>query len=175
MEIVNLTQEEDVLKVLTKVRNKQRVALDLDEVVLASGDCPTEKPPRFLWNRLYPERIRLGIPSLFWTLQKLKCDVWVYSSQLLSDDHIRYLFHRYHIHGVHVITGINRKSDQRKTLSGIEKKVFEKYPVTWHIDLKTVLKVNGATREFQEFNLPGNAVWSAEVLDIFRKQGTIYD
>lgn len=168
VKIVNVTQEKDIRKMLKYVRNTRRVALDLDEVIFAAPGEAAEKKPGFPWNRMYPNAVRLGIPSLFNYLAKHRYDIWVYSYQLVSDDYIRRLFRRYHAGVPFIFTGIGKQGGHSGgSLSGMEKMINEKYPVTYHIDQKSVLRISGG--EFQEYPLPGNAVWSAEVEDIFRK------
>lgn len=170
VKIVNVTQTEDIRKLLSGVRNSKRVALDLDEVVFASEDEPAEPPLRFPWRRLYPQSIRLGIPSLFWYLGQHGYDVWVYTSQLVSDDEIMHLLKHHHAGAVCVVTGTGRNGrHSQHSDASVEKMIFEKYPFTFHIDQKSVLKISSATHEFEEFPLPGNAGWSGEVQDIFRK------
>ena len=171
VKIVNVTQVEDIRKLLSGARNNKRVALDLDEVVFAADGEPTEKPLRFPWNRLYPQSIRLGIPALCWYLNQHNYDVWVYTSQLISDDQIQRLLLHHHTGAVYVVTGTGRNGRHLKhTDVSVEKMIGEKYPFTYHIDQKAVLKVSSATREFEEFLLPGEAGWSREVQDVFRKQ-----
>ena len=170
VEIVNVTWDKDVRKLLSGVRHDRRVALDLDEVVFASAGEPAEKPLSFPWNRLYPQSVRLGIPSLFYFLHERQYDIWVYTSQLISDDQLRRLFRHHHAGSVYVITGIGRKSKPRRAASAMEKMIREKYPTTFHIDQRSVLKTSGADHAFEEFPLPGKAAWSREVQDVFRKQ-----
>ena len=171
VKVINVTQNSDIRKYLSGVHNDRRVALDLDEVVFASSVEPAEKPLRFPWNHFYKQPIRLGIPSLFYYLNEHNYDVWVYTSQLVSDDEIRRLLRHYHTGDVFVVTGAGSKGTRDKEKKNqLEKMIFEKYPVTYHIDQKSVLKISGATREYEEFPLPGQALWSREVQDVFRKQ-----
>ena len=166
--IINVTRVNDLQKALKHVHNTRRVALDLDEVIIAAPGEPAEKNLRFPWNRLYPQSVRLGIPSLFYYLSERHYDIWVYSRQLVSDDQIRRLFRHHHAHVPFVLTGIGQQGLYPKSsLPGIEKMIFEKYPVTFHIDQKSVLRISGG--EFEDYPLPGNEVWSAEVEDVFRK------
>ena len=168
VKIVNVTREKDLQKALKNVRNSRRVALDLDEVIFAAEGEPAEKPLGFPWKRLYPQRIRLGIPSLFNDLAEHRYDIWVYSHELVSDDHMRRLFRHYHAQVPFVLTGAGKQGVHTKSaLSGMEKMICAKYPVTFHIDQASVIMISGG--EFRDFPLPGQAVWSAEVEDVFRK------
>ena len=170
VEIVNVTQIEDIRKLLSGSRNDKRVALDLDEVVYVSEGEPAEPPLRFPWRRLYPQSFRLGIPSLIWYLNQHGYDVWVYTSQLVSDDEILRLLRHHHAGNVFVVTGTGRNGRHiQRSDTSVEKMIFEKYPFTFHIDQKSILKISGADHEFEEFPLPGKSGWSGEVQDVFRK------
>ena len=58
--IVNLTQETDIERMLSRSRHNKRVTLDLDEVIFCQGeDEPAEKPLPFPYNRFYKERTPL--------------------------------------------------------------------------------------------------------------------
>ena len=60
---------------------KMRVSFDLDEVLFVSPKThKTEPPPRFPFNRIYQERLRLGTPDLIHRLQSLGYDVLMYGS-----------------------------------------------------------------------------------------------
>lgn len=107
---------------------------------------------------------------MFWYLNQHFYDVWVYTSRLVSDDEICRLLRHHHAGHVFVVTGAGKKGGSKEQKASLEKMIFEKYPVTYHIDQKSVLKISGATREFEGFSLPGEAVWSREVQDVFRKQ-----
>ena len=171
VKLVNITQHTDIRNLLSGVHNSKRVALDLDEVVFAAPGEPAEKPLRFPLNRLYPQPLRLGIPSLFYYLSAHRYDIWVYTSRLVSYDEILRLFRHHHAGPVFVVTGAGGKgAGDREKKAQLEKMIFEKYPVTYHIDQKSVLKIDSATREFEEFPLPGKTSWSREVQDVFRKQ-----
>ena len=170
VEIVNVTREKDIRRALKFVRNDRRVALDLDEIVFAAEGEPAEKGLGFPWNKLYPQTVRLGIPSLFHFLKSHRYDIWVYSDQLISDDNIRRLFLHYHAGLPFVVTGTGKKGAHGKNgLTDMEKMISNKYKTTFHIDLKSVVMISGGS--FETFDLPGKAIWSAEVEDVFRKLG----
>ena len=169
--IVNLATLESVRKTLANVRNTKRVTMDLDEVVFCQSDSePAEPALRFPWNRFYSQRIRLGIPANFYYLSQHGYDIWCYSSRFESEDSVRRLLELHHAPVTGVITGTGRKAC-REGASGvsIEKAVFGKYEETIHVDRKSLLQVNSASREFREYRFPGEAEWAAELQDAFRK------
>ena len=168
--IVNLTQPGDLEKHIKNTRNHMRVTLDLDEVVLSGEGEDAEKGLAFPFSRLYPQRLRLGIPALFYMLNQQKYDIWVYTSGLYSFDHIMRLLGHHHAQVACVITGAGRKTASGKDLRARAESLAErKYTVTCHIDQKTVLRVFSADKSFEEYPLPGTDIWSREVMDVFRR------
>ena len=58
-----------------------RVSFDLDEVLFVSPRThQTEPSLPFPWNRIFPERLRLGTPDLIRSLQAAGYQVWIYTS-----------------------------------------------------------------------------------------------
>ena len=167
--IVNLTHEMDVRRMLENSRHDKRVALDLDEVVFRpEDDTAVEKPPRFPFNKLFPERVKLGIPALFHYLATSGYDIWVYTAHYESFDRIRALFRSYHVRVTGVVTGIARKNLPGHDIrTHMEKLIYNKYRCTVHIDNEAVIRVFSKTKEFEEHQLSGSAAsWSREVMDI---------
>ena len=79
--IINVAQESDIQKILENSKHDKRVTMDLDEVVFCSGEEPyMEKPLRFPYSLRYKQRIRLGIPALFYALAREGYDIWDYTS-----------------------------------------------------------------------------------------------
>ena len=171
VQIVNLAAPAKIKKILAAVRNQKRVTLDLDEVVFCASDGePAEPALRFPWNRLFPQRIRLGIPANFYYLSQHGYDIWCYTSRFESEDQIRKLLKRHHAPVTGVITGAARKDGRGNGANvSIETMVFRKYEVTVHVDRKSVLRVNSVSREFREYPLPGETEWAQELQDAFRK------
>ncbi len=164
--IVNLTHEEDVRKILANSRHTKRAALDLDEVIFLR-DGPFESALPFPWNKLYKDRIRLGVPALFHFLAKNGYDIWLYSAKYYSADYIQNLFGKYHVRIDGVMTAIGKRAkaagDDGKKL---EKLITDKYLYTVHIDSGSVLQIVKGTKEFRDFPLSGRASdWSKEVMD----------
>ncbi len=165
IQIVNLTHEEDVRKILDNSRHTKRAALDLDEVIFRE-DGPLESALPFPWNKLYRERIRLGVPALFHFLAKNGYDIWLYSAKYYSTDYIRNYFRKYHVRVDGVMTAIGKRAkaagDAGKKM---EKLIADKYRYTVHIDSGMVLQSFSGTKDFREFDLSGEtADWSKEVM-----------
>ena len=129
--------------------------MDLDEVVFKSGGKKgLEKPLGFPYNLRYKQRLRLGIPALFYALSKRGYDIWVYSSNYYSIDDIRDFFRCYHVYVDGIITGLAKKNAQtNKKSNKIEKLMSSKYGITLHIDDDMLLRTKKQTAEFEEYKL----------------------
>ena len=168
--IVDLTQESDFRKMLASSASERRVSLDLDEVIFRPADDPyLEKPLRFPLNRIYRERLRLGIPALFHMLNSDNYDIWVYTAGYYSLDYLRYCFKHYSIRVTGIVTGMARKApsgtDTRKEMEAL---LNSKYKTAVHIDNDTVIRTDPASASFDEYRLSGDgSAWSREVMKIF--------
>ena len=168
VQIVNLTQAVDIKKMLQNSRNNKRATLDLDEVVFRPAqDELAEKALPFFVRRRYPEHLRLGIPALFSYLNLHGYDIWVYSSDYHSLDHIRRLFLLYHVNVTGIVTGTGRKSKD-PFMKKMDTMIAEHYPVTVHIDEKSVVRIENS--DFDEYPIADSgAGWSAAVMDVIEK------
>lgn len=155
VKIVNLALESDIKKIIEKSEHNKRATLDLDEVVFKSEDKKgLEKPLGFPYNLRYKQRLRLGIPALFYALSKRGYDIWVYSSNYYSIDDIRDFFRCYHVYVDGIITGLAKKNAQTNKKSiKIEKLMSSKYGITLHIDDDMLLRTKKQTAEFEEYKL----------------------
>lgn len=167
--IVNLTQMSDIKEMIKNAKHDKRVTLDLDEVVFQTEPGgEVEKALPFPLNRRYNERLRRGIPALFHYLKKQGYDIWVYSSEYHSMDHIRRYFSFYHAYVDGVVTGMARKSlagkEDRKRMEAM---IASQYTQTIHIDRGSLVRVNRETKAFDEYALTGNpATWSQEIMEM---------
>ncbi len=168
IKIVNVTQESDIVSALEHARHDRRVTLDLDEVVFVHDPKePAEKALRFPFRKLYKERLRAGIPSLFYALRSHGYDIWVYSAQYYSIDYIGRLFHLHHAELDGIITGGARKRLNEAGRKKIEEMIAGQYAQTIHIDNIGMLRVDGRTRSFEEFSLSGDpGTWSREIINV---------
>ncbi len=169
VKVVNITHEEDIRKFLEQSRHDKRVTLDLDEVVFAKeGEKTARSTLPFPLNRMYPERLRLGIPGLFRYLNKSGYDIWVYTSKYYSMDYLRGLFNKYYVHVSGIVTGIARQaqiSEEQK--KHVESMIANKYRTTIHIDTDSVLRIARGSKEFDDHSLSGSPEeWSKEIIEI---------
>lgn len=171
--IVDLTQSKVVKAILQNTKRDKRVALDLDEVVFRKeGEGPLEKPLPFPWNRIYKERLRLGIPALFHYLNKKGYDIWVYSAGYYSADYIQRLLERHHAEICGAVTGIGRKTSDNtaEARKELETMITSTYRYTVHIDSDTILRISSQTKDIREYDIPGAAEdWSRQVMEIMEK------
>ncbi len=167
--IVNLTQAADIQEMLKNAKHNKRVTLDLDEVVfLPDGDEAAEKALTFPFNRLYPERLRRGVPALFHFIKKKGYDIWVYTAQYYSPEYIQKLFRHYRVRIDVVVTGTARKAQASKAVKkNLETLIANKYPETLHLDGHSLLRIDSQTKAYQEFPLSGDPfTWSQEAMEI---------
>ena len=172
VKIVNLPQEQDIRKILKNSKHDLRVALDLDEVVFGKdGNEYLEKPLIFPLNRIYKDRLRLGIPALFRFLAMKGYDIWVYSSEYYSLGYIKWLFKRYHVHVDGIVTGIKRKSYKRSEEEQRLKSMFEnKYVRTIHISRDLIVRTDRGSKDFKDIALNcSDEDWSKEVIRAFKE------
>ena len=170
--IVDLTQETDVKKMLAASGSDRRVTLDLDETVFRpENDLYLEEPLRFPLNRIYRERLRLGIPGLFHMLDRSGYDIWVYTEKYYSLEYLRYYFKHYHVPVKGIVTGTGRKAPAgTDTRTELEKLVSIRYKSTVHIDRDAVIGTVTGSGSFKEFPLSGDdEAWPREVAEAFEK------
>ncbi|MBQ7614862.1 MAG: ParB-like nuclease domain-containing protein [Butyrivibrio sp.] len=170
--VVNLTHEEDIIKMIESGTNDKRVTFDLDEVVFgATGEDEVEKSPSLFFTWTYKEKIKKGIPALFIYLSHKGYDIWVYTSKFYSIDYIRGYMKKYHVNVTGIITGTGRNvgfSESAK--SNIDKKIAGKYKYTLHIDNDSVVRTNTQTKEFEDYEIKTEKKnWSQAIMDIVEK------
>ncbi len=172
VKIVNLTSEVDIKKMLKASIHNKRVTLDLDEVVFCSeeDDIP-ERPLPFPMNKVFVERIRLGIPALLHFLGQKGYDVWVYSSNYYSLDYIQKYFKRYSVKVDGVVTGIARKDKNfEETRKRAESLITDKYIETIHVDRNNLVRIFKENSNYEEYEIKtSSANWSRKVMKIIHK------
>ena len=174
VKIINLTQEMYIRKMLSSATRNRRVTLDLDEVVFhtITGEEP-EKPLAFPFSLFFKERLYRGVPALFSFLNSKGYDVWVYTAQYISMEHIATLFRLYHAPLNGIITGVHRKSLKNQiNQKRLEASIANQYEASLHITRESVLLIRGDTKEYEEYPLTGDGTsWSREIMDIVGKLG----
>ena len=172
VKVVNLTHEDDILKMLESASNNKRITLDLDEVVFGStNEDEVEKRPSFSFGLVHKERIKKGIPALFNFFSLKGYDIWVYSSKFYSIEYIRSYMRKYHVNVTGIITGTGRNagfSDSAK--SKIDKLMAGQYRYTLHIDNDSVVRTDSVTKEFEDYEIDTEkSNWSQAIMDIVGK------
>ncbi len=168
--IVNLAQDTDIEKMLAASEHDRRVTMDLDETIFCQDDLePAERPLKFPYNKIYKEKIRIGLPMLMHYLSKQGYDIWVYSANCYSFDYIQDYFKHYSVRLDGIITGTGKKTGNAEKKKDTEKKISGKYKETLHIDRNTMIRtVSG--EDFQEFELDADSpTWARDVAGIIRK------
>ncbi|MCR5735598.1 MAG: ParB/RepB/Spo0J family partition protein [Lachnospiraceae bacterium] len=168
--IVNLTQQQDIEKMLKSTDYSKRAALDLEEVVFSDNEDLCEKPLKFLSGFSYKERLRLGIPALFRYLSSEGYDIWVYSNEYYSFDYLRHLFGKYHAGVTGVITGVGRKTKSFKETRLQREKLFEsKYSETLHISIDNIVRTKRSGEEPEVYDIKDtDKGWYREAVDIVK-------
>ena len=172
IKIINLTQETDIRRIIQNSPHDKRATFDLREVVFCGEDEETQAPPKFPFNRIFKERIRSGIPTLFHFLNTHGYDIWVYTSAYYSLEYIRKLFNAYHVHVDGIVTGSGRpQSKDSKSQKELNALIRNKYAQTVHIDRSTVVLSHAGKKEFEHFTLKDDpSLWSREVMQILQKK-----
>lgn len=172
IKIINVATESDIKKILEKSLHDKRVTLDLDEVVFRPENYKyLEKKFIFPLNLRMKQRIRLGIPALFYFLAKNGYDIWVYAADYYSIDDIQKFFRAYSVHVDGIITGV-AKRDQNQTESALrmEKLIANKYKKTLHIDNDLILVTRGRTGEFEEFQIDSSEEeWAKKAISVIEE------
>ncbi|MCR5303485.1 MAG: ParB/RepB/Spo0J family partition protein [Lachnospiraceae bacterium] len=169
--IVNLTQETDIEKMVMNSEHDRRITLDLDEVVFCKDEnVPAEKPLHFPYNRMYKERIRLGIPALLHNLGMQGYDIWIYTAKYYSFDYVRDYFKKYSVKLDGIVTGTARKMKGHSALRHRTNALIgEQYNETIHIDMDAVLRTFEGSKEFEDYEIKADpSGWTQEVTDIIK-------
>lgn len=172
VKVTNLTQLSDIISQMEKTSRRKRAAINLDDVVFCQDITESaEKPLIFPFSRIFPERIRSGIPGLVYALQNAGYDVWVYTSGYASTDYINHLFKHHQIKVDGIINGANRmNSTKGNSMNSIKAIMEEKYRVTLNIDMETVSWIRSETKDFEQIEIPTNGDdWGQQVIAIVRK------
>lgn len=162
--VVNLSKETDIRSILERSTHNKRAVFDLDEVLLRPSDDPYLEPPLlFPFNLHFRERLRMGVPALFYFLKQQGYDIWIYSSTFYSNDDVEAFFRHYHANIDGAITGFAKRTG---SFEKIQAMFDDKYAITLHIDNESVLLTQERPMDFA---LSGNPKeWSGEIMDIVK-------
>ena len=170
IKIVNCTTESIIRSILERSTHNKRVTLDLDEVIFRPEDYPylEKKSFSFPMSLRFKQRIRLGIPALFFYLQKNGYDIWVYAAEYYSIDDIKKFFNTYSVHVDGIITGISKRNQNKsESEAKMDNLIANKYSTTLHIDNEMVLETHGKSGGFEEYTVDtSEEEWSKKVIAI---------
>lgn len=172
IKIINCASESDIKKILEKSNHDKRVAIDLDEVVFRPADYQylEKKSFSFPLSLRFNQRIRLGVPALFYFLSKHGYDIWVYASDFYSIDDIQKFFKTYSVHVDGIITGYGKRQNRTESEIRMEKLISNKYSMTLHIDNDMVIETHGKTKEFNEYKINSSGEdWSKNTIAIIEE------
>ncbi len=167
--VVNLTHQEDIIKMLESASNNKRITLDLDEVVFGNNkEDAVEKKPFLVVGPLNKARMKKGIPALFNFFSQKGYDIWLYTSDYYSIEYIRYYMKKYHVHVTGIMNGTQRNvkmSDIDKLT--IDKKIAAQYKYTLNIDNDNVIRIDTETKDFTDYEIDTEKNnWSQAIMDI---------
>ncbi len=151
-----------------QAQEKIRVSFDLDEVLFVSPETHRTEPPlHFPLNRIYSERLRLGTPELIRKLQKMGCEVWVYTSSFRSEKYIRTLFRFYGIRFDGIVNGDRHLREvQGKNKTILPQKLPNRYHISLHVDDETVICSLGREYGFQAYQLDApDEQWKEKIIE----------
>ena len=173
IKIINCASESDIKTILAKSQHDKRVAIDLDEVIFRSPDYQylEKKAFTFPMSLRFKQRIRLGIPALFYCLEKNGYDIWVYASDFYSIDDIQKFFKAYSVHVDGIITGVSkREQNNSDSVKRMKELINNKYLMTLHIDNDSILETHSRTKDFEEYEIDvPEEEWSKKAIAIIEE------
>ncbi len=165
IEIVDLTLQSDVHRILQKTKNTKRAVLDMDEVIILPGVDAAQKRQI---TRIRKEHIRKGIPALLHYLGDRRYDIWVYTAGYYSTDDIRRLFKRFRMPVTGIVTGMGRKKpDGVDMVQELSKLMESTYRSATHIGQDLVFRTTVGQHGIETYDLTADPdTWSLRVMDI---------
>lgn len=134
-----------------------RVSFDLDDTLFVSPEnFKTEIAPKFPFNKIYRERLRLGTLDLMTWMREQGIELWVYTTSFRTERYIRGLFRCY---GIKLDSVVNGEKHAREVQANKREAMPSKYPGKYRIDLHidddiSVLQ-NGRIYGFKVFLIGG--------------------
>ncbi len=147
---------------------RMKVSFDLDEVLFVNpANHKIEDPPKFPFDRLYKERVRLGTKELIPKLRELGFDVWVYTSSFRSVNYIKYLFRHYGVTFDGIINGQrHQKEVQGDRPYPMPTKLPNFYQISLHIDDEEIVATYGKSYGFDVYQLDAqDDDWAEKIID----------
>lgn len=173
IKIINCASESDIKTILAKSQHDKRVAIDLDEVIFRDSNYPylEKKAFTFPMSLRFKQRIRLGIPALFYALAKNGYDIWVYASDFYSIDDIQKFFKAYSVRVDGIITGVGkREQNNSESEKRMKELINNKYQMTLHIDNDSILETHNKTKDFEEHEIEASEEeWAKKAIAIIEE------
>lgn len=166
IQIVNVTPEEEIFKLVKKSARKKCVSFDLDEVLLTDGSLyPYDRKLIFPFTKLYKRSLRKNAGVLINELKQLGYDVWIYTGKFYSTEYITLLL-KLHKTGVDgIVNGLGKKNN-----SNLKRIFSENYEQSVHIDNESILCVDTRTKDYDSIDITSDGSnWAAEVMKQMKK------
>jgi len=131
------------------------ISFDLDDTLFVNpAVTPTETAPKFPYNRIYPDRLRLGAVELLSRIRDSGIKLWIYTSSFRSEKYITSYFKRYGIKIDHVINGQRHAREvQGDKKEPLPSKYPSRYRIALHVDDDVSVAQNGRAYGFRVFLL----------------------
>ena len=169
VQIVNLVNDEDVNRMLQATTNTRIASFDLDEILLTDNPDDQARIIDDIFSRKITIRLRKGVPELFNALHEAGYDIWIYSADYNSEEYISTFFSMYCLTVDGIINGVTEKRRTNSSERAHFKELMAgKYTNSLHIDDLSVVSVDNANKDFQQYDIEGSD-WAQGVIDIIKK------
>lgn len=159
--IVNATQDEDIIKIISKSKRNHCITIDFDEVLFSDDIQDTAAEIPFPQNLIYKKNIRENASLLIREFRRMGYDVWVYTGSYLSEQYIQGLFLTNHCHVDGIVNGLNGKKNPTK----LREHFRNKYNTILHVDNETLTFVNPKTQKYEIIDLNTSMeAWASAVV-----------
>ena len=161
VKIVNITQDDDIYKVINKSKRDKCVTIDFDEVLFADAFQDNAPDMPFPLSLIYKKNIRDNASLLIREFQRMGYDVWVYTGSYLSQQYIEGLFFGNKCYVDGIVNGVNGKRDPHKL-----REIFRsKYHTILHVDNEALTFVNTDTKKYEMVEISASEEeWASQVV-----------
>ena len=171
IQVINVTHDEDIYRMLKSSQSDKRVILDLDEIVFAGEGDPTE-PLGFPYNKIFTCRMKLGMAAFLDALKKRGYDIWAFTASEHSEKYFNYFFEAHRIKITGVVNCINQKKAARvKENKQMASAFAKKYNQTLTLLKDSMIYVKAKNYEVIEIDAYGAA---KELLDQIDRVERLY-
>lgn len=171
IQVVNVTHDEDIYRMLKSSQSDKRVILDLDEIVFAGEGDPTE-PLGFPYNKIFTCRMKLGMAAFLDALKKRGYDIWAFTASEHSEKYFNYFFEAHRIKITGVVNCINQKKAARvKENKQMASAFAKKYNQTLTLLKDSMIYIKDKNYEVIEIDAYGAA---NELLDQIDRVESLY-